>query len=55
MAQQDNIVGKEKKVVLFMTNKKIEIVHMPLLVEEIKQIGREKIINQKDLIIKNLD
>ena len=36
----DSFNGKEKKVVLFMTNKKIEIVHMPLLVEEIKQIGK---------------
>ena len=36
----DSCKGKEKKVVLFMTNKKFKIVHMPLLVEEIKQIGK---------------
>ena len=31
--------GNEYKVVLFMTQKKIEIVDMPLLVAEIKQNG----------------
>ena len=36
----DSFKVKEKKVVLFMANKKIEIVDMPLLVEEIKQIGK---------------
>ena len=46
----DSFKGKEYKVVLFMSHKKIEIGYMPLLVAEIKQIGEaiEKIESWTD-------
>ena len=39
VAVLNSFKGNEYKVVLFMTQKKLEMVDMPLLVAEIKQIG----------------
>merc|ERR1712228_374480 len=39
VTMMDSLKRKKTKVVLFMTNKEIEIVHMTLLMEMIKEIG----------------